>query len=118
MNTKCILLTFSFFILGFVQVFAEQPGSTNFKPPRNAPSVNEDGSTKVSDFKSDEKELSAYEFCSSDSSLGEGFYPFLTIRPNYSLDSSNLVEVMKYLKRIIPVANEIGDQGSDMIEVL
>ncbi|NVO11035.1 MAG: hypothetical protein HXX16_13825 [Bacteroidales bacterium] len=119
MDTKYTLLSlfFSFLILGFVQAFAERPVPISPPLSRDIPSGEEEDPTRL-DFKSNENGLCEYKFYSSDSSLSGAFYPFLTIRPNYSLDSSSFIEVMKYLKKIIPAANEIEDPDFDMIEVL
>lgn len=113
---KILLLTFICCIFGFVEAYAEQPSPSN--PPREKPQVEADEPSSVIVVSANNNESFDYRLSNSDSCLNEGCYPFLTIKPNFPLDSSSNIRMLNYLKQLLPVYSKMDDLDIDMIEIL
>ncbi|NOU17330.1 MAG: hypothetical protein HOO91_07220 [Bacteroidales bacterium] len=113
---KILLLTFICFIFGFVEAYAEQPSSSN--PPREKSQVEAGELSSVIVVTANNNESFDYGLSNSDSCLNEDCYPFLTIKPNFPLDSSSNTRMLNYLKQLLPVYSEMDDLDIDMIEIL
>lgn len=113
---KIILLTFICFIFGFVEAYAEQPSRSN--PPREKSQVEVDELSSVIVVTPNNNESFDYVPSNSDSCLNEDCYPFLTIKPDFTIDSISNIRMLNYLKQLLPVYSKMDDLDIDMIEIL
>ena len=116
---KILILTFVCFILGSIEAFAMQLS------PGNPPSFRENSQVEVEEPSSvivvtanNNNESFDCGFSNSDSCINEDFYPFLTIKSDFTMDSLSNIRMLNYLKQLLPVYNKMDDLNIDMIEVL
>lgn len=113
---KLLLLTFICFIFGFVEVYAEQPSPSN--PPREKSQVEADELSSVIVVTVNNNESFDCGLSNSDSCLNEDCFPFLTIKPDFTIDSISNIRMLNYLKQLLPVYSKMDDLNIDMIEIL
>ncbi|GEM_PF-4058536 len=113
---KILLLTFICFIFGFVEAYAEQPSPSN--SPREKSQVEAEVPSSVMVVTANNNESFDCGLSNSDFCLNEDCYPFLTIKPNFPLDSSSNIRILNYLKQLLPVYSKMDDLDIDMIEIL
>ncbi len=113
---KILLLTLICFIFGFVEAYAEQPSPSN--PPREKLQVEAEVPSIVMVVTANNNESFDYGLSNSDSCLNEDCYPFLTIKPDFTMDSLSNIRMLNYLKQLLPVYSKMDDLDIDMIEIL
>jgi len=113
---KILLLTFICFIFGFFEAYAEQPSRSN--PSREKPQVEAEVPSSAIVATANNNESFDCGLSNSDSCLNEDCYPFLTIKPDFTIDSLSNIRMLNYLKQLLPVYSKMDDLDIDMIEIL
>jgi len=105
-------------MMGFIKVHAEQPKPSVLLPVHEMPMVEADEASSVLTFTTDNTEISEEEFFNTDSSFNAGGYLNYPFQLKYQMDSTNYMNVLNYIKGIMPAIMNMDTQEIDMIEIL
>jgi hypothetical protein len=112
------LLVLMIFVANAVSVKATISPTNEIKSPLDESLVQENIVSGLQPSAADWNDSTGFVFFRSDSNLKNVGFLNYRFQPDYPLDSSDLKDVLNYLKKVLPAIQQMANQEIEMIEIL